>query len=292
MIKKSKKSKITWNNQFVLLTVLIVLLVILINKPINLFSASSDLSQASPSASINHEQTVYPKIPANFGKSVSVPIIYYHYIGNNPNPADKARDGLSIAPDKFEEELEYLSKANFTPISLDTMIAALKGNTSLPNKPIILSFDDGYIDFYVNAFPLLRKFNFHSVQFIPTGLVGKSSYLTWDQIKEMDSTGLVSFQAHSVTHANLPSLSDTQLKYEIIQSKKDLEEKLGKPVNFFAYPYGASDERVWNAVKSAGFFGAVGTWGGRIESEGNIFDMPRMRVGNWSLAEYQSRLGL
>jgi len=132
-------------------------------------------------------------IPYSTGKSVRVPILMYHYIGNNPNPADKARDILSTAPDIFDSQLGYLAKNGFTPITFDTMYAGLEGQVALPPKPIILTFDDGYIDFYVNAFPILRKYGFHAVSFIPTGLINQGYYLSWAQIKEMQSSGLISF---------------------------------------------------------------------------------------------------
>jgi peptidoglycan/xylan/chitin deacetylase (PgdA/CDA1 family) len=236
--------------------------------------ATSSSIAASPLAS--------PKpisIPANYGRQVRVPILYYHYIGNNPNPEDKARYSLSIAPDKFEEEMDYLAKQGYTPITLDTMYAGLKGNASLPAKPVILTFDDGYIDFYLNAYPVLKRYNFHAVVFIPTGLMDQGYYLHWNQIKEMDATGLITFEAHSVTHPNLVSLSQNDIEFQVTESKKVLESQLGKPVNFFCYPYGSSNEVSWTAVKNAGYLGAVGTWGGVIESEGNIFNMPRERMG-------------
>lgn len=236
--------------------------------------ASGAAKIASPSA--------FPKRlvhPANFGRQTRVPILTYHYIGNNPNPADKARDNLEVVPDKFEEQMNYLSKNGYNTISFDTLYAVLHGVSSLPLKPVILTFDDGYIDFYLNAYPILRRYGLHAVSFIPTGLVGKGYYMSWPQIKEIDASGLVSFQAHSVDHPNLAGLSDDKLKYQIWESKKALEAELGKPVNTFAYPYGVTDERVWAAVKAAGFVGAVGTWYGVIESEGTIYDMPRVKIG-------------
>lgn len=280
MAKTSKKGS---KNLIVLLAILALSLVLLTAQYYQKNFGYSQTDNSTPSATQSYPSPSPTKkpvlIPKDYGKSVNVPIFYYHYIGQNPNPSDKTRDGLSVAPDKFDIQMTYLSRNGYIPISLDTLYAGLKGIAALPPKPIILSFDDGYIDFYVNAFPILRKFNFHAVAFIPTGLMGQGYYMNWAQIKEIDATGLVSFQAHSVTHANLVTLSDAELKYEVEQSKKDLEKNLGKPVNFFAYPYGSSDERIWQAVRSAGFKGAAGTWAGKTESEGTIFDMPRIKIG-------------
>ncbi|MBI2021789.1 polysaccharide deacetylase family protein [Candidatus Daviesbacteria bacterium] len=231
------------------------------------------------------------EFPVPQGRQLRVPILTYHYIGNNPNPDDKARDNLSVSPDKFEEEMAYLQKQGYATISLDTLYAALKGQVTLPDKSIILTFDDGYVDFYVNAYPILRKYNLHATSFIPTGLIGQGYYLNWDQIKEMDASGLISFQSHSVTHADLPSLSSDQLKYQLAESKKTLEAQLGKPVNFMAYPYGTSNSTVWQAAKEAGYMGAVGTWSSTIQSEGTIMDMPRIKIpGGIELQVFASRL--
>ncbi len=239
-------------------------------------------------ATLPENATKPAPIPPNLGKSVNVPIIYYHYISNNPNPADKARYSLSVSPDKFDGQMGYLAKVGYNPITLDTLYAGLK-NGGLPGKPIVLSFDDGYGDFYLNAYPILRKYSFHAVEFIPTSLIGTGYYLNWDQISEMNSSGLISFEAHSLTHPNLVALSYTDQKNQIFASKKILESHLGHPVNFFAYPYGSSNSTSWDLVKQAGYLGAVGTWGGTIESEGNIFDMPRIRVAGQSDATWLSK---
>lgn len=250
------------------------------------YQATNSAQIVSTSGKIVSKPSPKPNpIPQHSGKIVRVPILTYHYIGNNPNPADKARDNLEVAPDKFDEEMGYLSKQGYSAISFDTFYASLKGTASLPSKPIILTFDDGYIDFYLNAYPILRKYGLHAVSFISTGLINQGYYMSWAQIKEIDSSGLVSFQAHSVSHPNLVSLSDKDLQYQITESKKVLEGQLGKTVNTFAYPYGISDARVWQYVKNAGFIGAVGTWYGNQESEGVIYDMPRIKVGGGTTIE-------
>lgn len=225
------------------------------------------------------------------GRQVKVPILLYHYIGNNPDPKDKARDNLSVLPADFDEQMGYLAKNGYNPISLDTMIAGLYGHSTLPPKPIIITFDDGYIDLYFNAFPILRKYGFHAVAFIPTGLIGTKYYASWGQLQELESSGLFSFEAHSVSHANLPSLSEDQLIYEVTESKKNLQSKFGVPVNFIAYPYGTSNGAVVEAVKKAGYVGALGTWYSTIQSEGEVFNMPRVKVdGGEDMTTFASRL--
>lgn len=243
------------------------------NEPIKrIIITPSPKSSPTPSPSIKAE------FPSHYGKQVTVPILTYHYIGNNPNPEDKLRYSLSVTPDNFDSQMQYLSQNGYTTITLDTLYASLKGDFPLPPKPIILTFDDGYMDFYLNAYPILKKYNLSATSFIPAGLINQGYYLNWDQIKEMDKSGLIKFEAHTIYHSDLTALDDNQIKYELLESKKILETNLGKPVNFMAYPYGVSDARVWQKTKEAGYLGSVGTWYGNIVSEGVIYDMPRIKI--------------
>lgn len=221
--------------------------------------------------------------------SLRVPILTYHYIANNPNPKDRARDYLSVPPDKFEAQMSYLAQNGYTPVTLDTLYGIFSGRASVAGKPVVLTFDDGYIDFYTIAFPILRRFNFHAVSFIPTGSVGGSYYMNWNQIKEIASTGLVTFEGHTVNHANLPYLSYTAALKELTDSKNVLQANTGYPVNFVAYPNGSTNGGVQAAAQKVGYVGGVGTWYGK--ARGPSLNMPRIKVsGFWSLKEFASRL--
>lgn len=303
-----KKVKKTVNAKSLMLVFLVSILLILIagfhSKVFgnNFLQPGISASQKQPissksiaSQSISPSATPKPSpkimLPSQSGRQMVVPILTYHYIGNNPNPADRTRDNLSTSPDKFEEQMAYISKNGYNTISLDTIYAVLKGQASLPAKPIVLTFDDGYIDFYVNAFPVLRKYNLHATAFISTGLIDQGYYMHWNQIKEIDASGLISFEAHSVNHINLNSLTSDQLRYQLSQSKKTIQDMLGKPVNFMAYPYGISNEAVWQAVKDAGYLGAAGTWYGSVISEGTIFDMPRIKIsGGITIEDFAKKI--
>lgn len=228
-------------------------------------------------------------IPIKVEAGVSVPILMYHYIGNNPTPKDLARNTLSVSPDKFEAQMEYLSKNGYTPISLDTLYAIFNKQATSPAKPVVLTFDDGYIDFYTNAFPILRRFNFHAVSFIPTGLIGGSYYMNWNQIKEIQASGLVTFEAHTVSHANLVSLSSAAVFKQMQDSKNVIQSQTGYPVNFIAYPFGATNGSVQAGAQKAGFVGGLGTWYGK--AGGPSMNMPRIKVsGFWSIKEFAARL--
>lgn len=199
----------------------------------------------------------------------SVPIVTYHYIGYNPNPGkDPMRDELTTSPQEFEKDLQQIKKSGQTPITLDQF------NDDVEN-PVVLTFDDGYVDFYINAYPLLKKYNFKATQFIPTGFIGDSGYLTWEMIRDMQKSSLISFQSHTATHPNLTYLSYDQILFELKTSKKQLEDKLGEPVNFLAYPYGANNSLVQFAAQQSGYRAALNTWPAPA-TELN-FNMPRIR---------------
>lgn len=220
---------------------------------------------------------------------VSVPILMYHYVGENPNPADTGRDYLSVSPDKFEEQLTFLKDNGFTPITLDNLYGIFNFQAESPARPIVLTFDDGYIDFYTTAYPILAKYNFKAVSFIPTGLIGSGYYMNWDQIREISKSGLVTFEGHTISHPNLTLLAPNEALRELKEGREVLQAQTGYPVNFIAYPYGISNYQVQDLAKQAGFAGGVGTWNGK--SSGSGINMPRIRItGQMDLKTFVSRL--
>lgn len=226
---------------------------------------------------------------ASLAAAKSVPILMYHYIRDCNCPKDKSGMTLSVSPSSFAEQMGYLSTHGYTPITLDTLAAIYANQAQAPTKPVIITFDDGYSDFYSNAYPILKKYNFHSVSFIPTGLVGTGGYMSWDNIKELQKSGLVSFEAHTISHAYLPKLSYQQMVKELQDSKHTLQNQIGTVVNFVAYPYGASNGTVIKATQSLGYVGGIGTWFGK--TTGTTMNMPRVRVnGSFSLSLFASRL--
>ncbi|HEY5600554.1 MAG TPA: polysaccharide deacetylase family protein [Patescibacteria group bacterium] len=242
-------------------------------------STQNQSSQSQPVSRFKNDEKT--PIPVSTVKPVKnglrVPILTYHYVGNNPNPNDKARDYLSVTPDRFEEQMDWISK-NRTTITLDELYNALNSGSTLPQNPIILTFDDGYIDFYYNAWPILQKFNLKAVSYIPTGLVGQPAYMTWEMIQKVHSAGLVDFQSHGVNHRKLTSLSQSELEFEIFESKKELEIRLNKKINHFCYPYGSFDNRVIKVISQAGYLTSTSTVNGIYQV--NQYGLTRVKMDN------------
>ncbi|MDO8570300.1 MAG: polysaccharide deacetylase family protein [Candidatus Daviesbacteria bacterium] len=290
MAKKNKSFlKTNISPILICLILILVFLILILFFELKIFTSNINLNILKPQAKQTTQTnlTIIPtpkpteKIyaPQISGNQIRVPILMYHYIGNNPNPTDKQRDYLSVTPDKFEEQMKYLKENGYNTISLDTLYPAIRGQITLPAKSIILTFDDGYMDFYTNAYPILLKYGLHATVFIPTNLMNQGYYLSWNQIREMSGSGLINFGAHGVNHYHLTSVSPQTAESEIIQSKKILQDNLGIPINFIAYPFGAVNENIIKITKNAGYMGALGTWANKTQSEGTIFNMPRLKVG-------------
>ena len=218
-----------------------------------------------------------PVIPGEHG--IKVPVLLYHYISENPNKDDKVRTGLSTPPGVFEQQLHTLLTNGFTSITFDELAAALSGKFILPTRPVILTFDDGYADFYTNAYPLLQKYHTKGVVFIPTGLLGGGNYMTWSQLEEVSMSPFVAVGAHSIHHYALTKIASDVLKKEVEDSKYMLEKHVGYTINWFAYPYGAFNTVVVNMVKQAGYIGAITTLSGSWQYQSHFFYIPRYRAG-------------
>lgn len=180
--------------------------------------------------------------------------LMYHHIGILQNPQDE-QFPFTITPEMFEKQLLFLKQNGYEIATEHDIVHAFEtGHTHLA-KPVLLTFDDGYADNYTALFPLLQKYQAHALIFLITNRVGTPGYLTWEQVKEMKESGLVSFGSHTSSHRRLRSLPDDEIAQEITQSKQILEEKLGAPIASFCYPFGAGgfDKRVRPQVFKAGY---------------------------------------
>lgn len=211
-------------------------------------------------------------------RGIHVPVLLWHYISTNENKSDIGRTGLSTPPEVFESQLQTLKGAGYTPITFDEMAAGFAGGP-LPGKPVILTFDDGYEDFYLNAYPLLTKYQMKGTEFIPTGLIGGGLFMTWSQIDDMSHSPYVTLESHSIHHYYMANSSDAVITQEVEESKRVLESHTGYKVNWFAYPYGSFDDRVVAAVRKAGYIGSVTTIPGSGQYQSRFFYIPRYRAG-------------
>lgn len=242
----------------------------------------------TPIPTIVPTQQVAPQIPL---KEVNVPILMYHHIRINPLPQNPVWAALFVAPQQLQAQLEYLSSNGYTTVTLNDIIDALDGKKILPQKPIVLTFDDGYQSFYDNAYPLLKKHNMQATEFVITDVVGSGVYLTWNEIKEMYASHLITIGDHTKHHPFLTRISNVLAQDEIMGSKKDLEKQLNAKVDWFAYPYGDYNQQIIGIVQASGYKGAVSTIYGQFQKKDTLFIMPRILVdGRWNILTFSKNL--
>ena len=235
-----------------------------------------------PAPSPTPPPTPSPRAPAS-GVVLRVPVLMYHYI--SAVPANQAGDrfavDLRVPPDLFEQHLAYLRDEGYTTISVPMMWDALNGAATLPAKPVVLSFDDGYADAYSNALPLLRKYGFIGTFFITCNLVGKPGYLTWDQVRELDAAGM-DIESHAMDHKSMSAFSLAGLAYQMGQARATLAQQLGHEVRFFAYPSGDYNATALQGVAANGYAAAFLKGGGSAQSIDWRYTLRRTRVTGYA----------
>ena len=164
------------------------------------------------------------------------------------------------------------------PITPDELYAGLNGEIELPPKPVLITFDDGYIDNYTNAFPILKKYNLRATIFIiPAFTSVYPNYMTWEQLKEMEANG-ITIESHTLTHPKLEELPDDEIRNELLNSKNMLEEQLGHPIEFLAYPTGTYNLHIAGIAQDLGYKGAFTIKYGVVDKGSNFFALERVPI--------------
>lgn len=212
-------------------------------------------------------------------RSVRVPILMYHYIEYVKDAGDTIRKSLNTTPYTLEQEIKTLVDAGYTFLTNAELATILDGKRSLPAKPIVLTFDDGYRDFYTDAYPILKKYSVKATQYVVSGFLDRANYMFISQLKEIADDGLVEIGAHTVRHPALAALPIKIVEEELTKSKKTLENIIHKPVTSFAYPYGSFNVNVLGAVHKAGFTSATSTIPGIDQPQTHRYFLYRLRPG-------------
>lgn len=201
-----------------------------------------------------------------------IPVLNYHQIN------DQDHNSLTLSTSEFEAQIRYLAKKGYQGITPDQLIDYLEYGKPLPPKPILITLDDGYEDNYQNAYPILQKYHFTATIFLISDFTGTyPRYLTWDQTREMEQNGIV-FEGHTLSHISLPKASDEELRKQLVQSKQALEWRLGKKVEYLAYPGGEYDQRVIQMAKEAGYRAAFTVNFGRDRQNSTLYTLNRIPI--------------
>ncbi|MBE9013025.1 polysaccharide deacetylase family protein [Pseudanabaenaceae cyanobacterium LEGE 13415] len=220
----------------------------------------------------------FPQI-SDKARSLDVPIIMYHDV----KPLKDVE--WDITPEHLAQHFQTIQEKGLTPITLAQLIDHFQTDAPLPPKPILLTFDDNYLGEYRYAFPLLKQYNYPAVWSVHTHYVGSQAgkpKATWEQLREMVQSGLITVASHTVNHLRLDTLSPEKVDYELTESKRVLEQQLGVPIQYFTYPEGDYIDSVKHKIAAAGYQAALSmSLDARVERVANQSDdvLSIMRFG-------------
>ncbi len=222
-------------------------------------------------------------------------VLGYHRFG-----PEKAGDDFQISPRRLAGELSWLRSSGYQPVSLTQVAEALAGrDAGFPARAVLVSIDDGYASGWKVAAPVLKKYGFRAVYFVVVGRIGRAGMLGWKDLKEIEDQGF-EVGCHSWWHSDLarPLRGESLESYrerlwrEIFLSRRALEKGLGRPVDWFAYPYGALNPFVESAVSQAGYRLAFSATTGVVDPGRGPLRLKRVMVeGHPSLAVFKRLVG-
>ena len=216
--------------------------------------------------------------------NVTIPILLYHRIDTSP-----VKSRYYVPPEMFEQEIKALQDWGYTSITTTMLVQAITTGRELPPHSLLITFDDGHLDNYTNAFPIMKKYGFTGVLYIVGNYLGADGFMNREQIQEMHAAGW-EVGSHSMNHLDLTKLTPEKQRSEIVGSKEMLENVLGIDILTFAYPFGAKDAAVTDYVKFAGYMAAMGAEG-YTDSQGewNLFNLQRVEIKGTDDAKSMTR---
>lgn len=207
-------------------------------------------------------------------ENVGVPVLYYHSV--DPSEANE----VIISPNKLREELTFIKESGYTTLTMSELNNYILNNTPIPEKSIVITFDDGYADNYANAFPILKELDMKATIFVISNFTDNDGYyMTSQQLKEMSDYG-IDIQSHTASHSHLNQLSYEEQLNELKTSKEKLESITGKSVISIAYPFGDYDDNSVKASKDAGYSLSFTTNRGLSDREDNPLILDRIYVSS------------
>jgi peptidoglycan/xylan/chitin deacetylase (PgdA/CDA1 family) len=234
------------------------------NEPVKKQELENKMKNAVASTSANNLKLKH--------NDKGLPILMYHAIGYEEGNTAK------IPKEKFKEQMKYLKDNGYETLTLDEAYAFFINNKPVPEKSIVLTFDDGYVDNYVEALPILKELGFKATIFMITDLVDKTpGYMNLQQLKEMQAEGM-DIQSHTLYHEHLKQLSYEKQVKTLKESKEFLEKSLNKKIQYLAYPYGEYSEETLKIVKEVGYTMALSTNGRWSDKADGILTLDRVFI--------------
>ena len=208
-----------------------------------------------------------------YTQPTGIPVLNYHQIN------DRDKNALTLSSHAFAAQMEYLASEGYHTITLQELADALEKGAALPEKPVLLTFDDGYRDNYDVAYPILKAYGMKAAIFLITDYVSLyPNYLTWEEVRDMRQNG-IEFGSHTLNHVELTACASAEeLKKQLFDSKAAIEWRLGSPVTFLAYPCGSHNQTVIDALKVAGYRGAFTVEMGSDHPGDNMYTLQRIPI--------------
>lgn len=247
--------------------------------------------EKTPAPSVAPTPTPTPKpltfaeMNALYGPCVYLPTLMYHHIQSASVAAEKKQISLTTDIKYFHNQMQYLKDKGYQTLRMTNLIDFFDNGVTIPKKSVLLTFDDGYDDFYQNVFPILKEFGFQATIFVPTGLMDNPGYLSWRELQEIVSSSLVFVANHTWSHKNVGSNKEV-VKMEITTGDFQLSEKGLNLSKVFAYPYGAASKYGEEVLKDLEYKLAFTTKPGTTLCKKLRLELPRVRIGNIELKSY------
>jgi|GEM_PF-1933078 len=201
---------------------------------------------------------------------------------------------LTVRPDIFEQQMKYLKEKKYNVISLNELVEDL--HREIKPNTVVLTFDDGFLSHFRNVFPVLINYNFPATFFVSTDKIGSEINnsenkpqltISWEEIKKMAKSTMIDIEPHAVSHNELTYLNETEVKKEIINSKKEIEEKLNKKCQFFAPPRGAYNDNILKLIKDSDIIASVTIEEGLIDKNADPLRLRRNTINSSCLSNIQ-----
>ncbi len=238
---------------------------------------------------VAHDSPPPAYAPAPPGQRPYVPILMYHYVRTVDATLDPLGYGLSVTPDQFAAQLAWLDAQGYDTVTVSTLAACMRGEVVCPARAVALTFDDGHLDAYTTALPLLQQYGAVATFYIVSGFVGQDSYMGWDEIRALVQAGM-EIGAHSISHLDLTTLSYYEQLDQIARSGQEISAQIGVPVRSFCYPAGRFNTDIVTLTRDAGYTSATTTI--QEGPQDDPYTLPRLRIyGAMDLAGFAATVG-
>jgi peptidoglycan/xylan/chitin deacetylase (PgdA/CDA1 family) len=224
---------------------------------------------------------VVPQVVKPHHQVIKEPVILvYHTIEPKSNKKEsKMQRHYHITPENFRAQMRYLKENGYSVISMKDYVGYLNSQNNVPEKSVVLTFDDGWKNQYTYAYPILKEFGYTATFYIITKVTDGKTYMSWNDIIDLDKNGM-NIESHTQTHPNLTKIDAIKAQEELTLSKKTLEEKLGHPISMVAYPYYGNNPAVQKMVANAGYASARAGWTGTKNSKDTLFVLQSQEAVN------------